>query len=50
MLGQVAVDQRGSAQGFAAAGFGVDLDFESFGEDDQGLLCEAAALFFSEVG
>ena len=50
MLGQVAVDQRGSAEGFAAAGFGIDVDFESFGEDDQGLLGEAAAFLFGEVG
>lgn len=50
MFGEIAVDQRGSAEGFAAAGFGVDVDFESFGQDDQGLLGEAAALFFGQVG
>ena len=49
MLRQIAVDQRGSAKSFATAGFGIDLDFEAFGEDYQGLLGEAAAFLFGEV-
>jgi hypothetical protein len=49
MFGQVAIDQGSSPQSLAAAGFGVDFDFEAFGENDQGLLRQAAALFFRQL-